>query len=220
MSAASAIVFITPARMLGELLISHFAEAAADIEVILAESFSERVQQTLDSNAMCIFVDFGYKSSPELIGSIRKARGMAPSNTVALLSHCFDHELLSRALALGVKGFISTELGLETLVPACRMLVAGGELMPARLLLEISHGLDPIEERSGAPLARHNTLLTDREREILVLIRQGKPNKIIAAQLELHETIVKNHVRKLMRKTGTRNRVELALAFERPDRSN
>jgi DNA-binding NarL/FixJ family response regulator len=207
MSAASAIVFITRARMLGDLLIKHFAETAPDIGVVLVDSFSERVHQTLASNGVYVFVDFGFTSKPELIVSIRKARGMAPSNTFAILTLCVDHELMSRALALRVKGFISVEMGLETLVPACRMLLAGGELMPSRFLLEFSHG------HSGVPLGRHYARLTERERQILDLVRQGKPNKIIAAQLELRETVIKNQIRKLMRKTGTQNRLQLALAF-------
>ena len=57
--------------------------------------------------------------------------------------------------------------------------------------------------------------LTPRECDVLNLLREGKPNKIIAAALDLKETTVKIHVRHIMKKLKATNRTEAALMAER-----
>lgn len=51
---------------------------------------------------------------------------------------------------------------------------------------------------------------TPRELEIVLLVRAGKPNKLIAHALGIAESTVKVHIRNLMRKTRTTNRVQVA----------
>lgn len=53
--------------------------------------------------------------------------------------------------------------------------------------------------------------LTNREREILMLIRMGKTNAEIAGHLELSINTVKTHAKNLFRKLGVRNRTEASL---------
>lgn len=68
--------------------------------------------------------------------------------------------------------------------------------------------LDPPE-----PLTALTEELTGREREILVRVAAGARNGEIARDLGISEHTVKFHVSKLLRRTGTRNRAELAAAF-------
>jgi DNA-binding NarL/FixJ family response regulator len=60
--------------------------------------------------------------------------------------------------------------------------------------------------------------LTDREREVRGLIEQGLPDKVIAERLVLSVKTVEKHVGAVLRKTGARNRTELAALARRTDR--
>jgi DNA-binding NarL/FixJ family response regulator len=56
--------------------------------------------------------------------------------------------------------------------------------------------------------------LTDREREVLDLIKEGSPNKLIARLLGISECTVKIHVRNVLWKTHSRNRTQAAMSTE------
>ena len=58
--------------------------------------------------------------------------------------------------------------------------------------------------------------LTKRERTVLELVRQGRANKEIALALHMSISTVKAHVRNIMQKTGSSNRIQLALGVHRP----
>jgi DNA-binding NarL/FixJ family response regulator len=53
--------------------------------------------------------------------------------------------------------------------------------------------------------------LTPSEQRVLELLREGKPNKVIARELEIEETTVKVHVRRIMKKLHAANRTQAAL---------
>lgn len=59
----------------------------------------------------------------------------------------------------------------------------------------------------------HN--LSDRENDIMELMVQGKPNKIIALELGIKLQTVKNHITTIFLKLGVTNRIEAALKFLR-----
>ena len=63
----------------------------------------------------------------------------------------------------------------------------------------------------GSALAISSPRLTPRQRQVLELLGQGRPNKVIAQRLALCESTVKVHVRQIMRKLGATNRAEVAL---------
>jgi DNA-binding NarL/FixJ family response regulator len=118
------------------------------------------------------------------------------------------------ALQAGASGFLLKNVPPEELLSAIRV-VAGGESVVApritrRLLDRFAGQLSPPPESDGLI-----GQLTDREREVLLLVAQGLSNVEIAERLYVAETTVKTHVGRILTKLGLRDRVQaVVLAYE------
>jgi DNA-binding NarL/FixJ family response regulator len=127
--------------------------------------------------------------------------------TFDLDSHVYD------AIRAGASGFLLKDVRPDHLAQAVRTIAAGEMLLaPAitrRLVEEFVSGPEP----GVTPAALGQ--LTDREREVLLLIAAGHSNAEIAAELFLSDTTVKTHVTRILTKLGLRDRVQAAvLAYE------
>ncbi len=127
--------------------------------------------------------------------------------TFDLDSHVYD------AIRAGASGFLLKDVRPEQLAHAVRTIAAGEMLIaPAitrRLVEEFVRGPQP----GHTPAALDQ--LTDREREVLMLVAAGHSNAEIAGHLFLSDTTVKTHVTRILTKLGLRDRVQAAvLAYE------
>jgi len=118
------------------------------------------------------------------------------------------------ALAAGASGFLLKDALPDELVHAVRVVAAGDALLApsvTRRLLERFATQRPSAPRKAQALAD----LTEREREILVLIAKGLSNGEIATQLFIAEQTVKTHVSRIFTKLGVRDRVQaVILAYD------
>jgi len=127
----------------------------------------------------------------------------------------FDHdEYVVEALRAGASGFIVKDAPSDEVVRAVRVVAAGDALLSPsvtrRLLTRVTATLPrPIESRRGLDE------LTERERDVLVQVAQGKSNLEISEALHVSEATVKTHVSHLLEKLGLRDRVQaVVLAYE------
>lgn len=109
------------------------------------------------------------------------------------------------ALRRGANGYISTTAGLEVFIHALRFVAVGGTYVPAQCMLLARCAEAPVA--SQAPPGS----LTGRECAVIQAIRQGKPNKVIAYELNMCESTVKVHVRHIMKKLRAKNRTDVAI---------
>jgi DNA-binding NarL/FixJ family response regulator len=118
------------------------------------------------------------------------------------------------ALAAGASGFLLKDALPDELVQAVRVVAAGDALLApsvTKRLLERFASQRPAAPRKAESLRS----LTEREREILVLIGRGRSNTEIAAELFIGEQTVKTHVSRIFMKLGVRDRVQaVILAYD------
>ncbi|MFP3466383.1 response regulator [Leifsonia sp. SIMBA_070] len=138
-----------------------------------------------------------------------------PHRPLVLMLTTFDaDEYVYDALQAGASGFLLKDAPPDDLVHAVRVIAAGEALLAPRVtkrLLERFATQRPGVNRQEARLAG----LTEREREILVLVGRGRSNAEIAADLFIAEQTVKTHVSRIFTKLGLRDRVQaVILAFD------
>ena len=138
-----------------------------------------------------------------------RALKVHPPLRVVILSMHADESYVVRALMAGAKAYLLKEATEEDLLPAVRAVAAGKSFFsPAisRLLLE-----DYVRQLKQRGLEDSFHLLTDREREVLQLLAEGRSNKEVAGVLGVGLSTIETHRANLMQKLGLRNTAEIVL---------
>ena len=136
---------------------------------------------------------------------INAVKQVMPGVAVVVLANRPDLEMTRTVIGLCAKAYIPMSMGFEIAAEALRFVLAGGTYVPAEYFLG--------ETASPSPNA-HSTesnALTARELLVTRAIQQGKPNKVIAYELNMCESTVKVHVRHIMQKLGAKNRTAVAV---------
>jgi DNA-binding NarL/FixJ family response regulator len=137
-----------------------------------------------------------------------------PEASTVVLADSDDVDEVNRALAYGVRGYIPTSVEWEVAVAALRLVSAGGTFVPADALR--STASKPGDQPEGERQGRSDGLdLTPRELSVIDLLREGKPNKLIATRLDMQENTVKVHVRNILKKLNAANRTHAAFVANR-----
>jgi len=129
---------------------------------------------------------------------------LSPGTPVIVLAYNHDAELARTAICHGAKGYIPVSLGFQITIEAVRFVLAGGSYVPMELLARGWPGDAPSQPPTSG-------LVTARELAVVRAIQQGKSNKVIAYELNMCESTVKVHVRRIMKKLKARNRTEVAM---------
>jgi DNA-binding NarL/FixJ family response regulator len=142
------------------------------------------------------------------------ARADAPQ-VIVLTTFDLD-EYAFAAIRAGAAAFLLKDATPETLLGAVRTVHAGDSVVaPSTTRRLLEHFAATVPDPGGAAPDRRLEGLTDREREVLVLVGRGLTNGEIAAQFVVSEATVKTHIGRLLAKTGSRDRVQLVvLAYE------
>ena len=148
---------------------------------------------------------------PETVSDIALLHEKIPNAAIIVICDGDDARHVGEALRQGIRGYIPTTLTPHILMGALRLVQAGGTFVPAGALIDaLSQEQLALDNTEAEVAALDRCGLTPRQREVLDLLRQGKPNKIIAHSLDMCESTVKVHVRQIMRKMRVSNRTELA----------
>jgi DNA-binding NarL/FixJ family response regulator len=146
----------------------------------------------------------------EALVALREAIPAAP---LVVLSGEDNPGVVRAAIERGAMGFIPKSSTPEVLIHALRLVLAHGVYLPPAVLDAAGPPSTATSAASQATAGR-TTLpgLTPRQMDVLRCVIQGKPNKIIARELDVSEGTVKAHLSSVLHALGTRNRTEAVYA--------
>jgi DNA-binding NarL/FixJ family response regulator len=122
-----------------------------------------------------------------------------------------DDEFVFAALKAGGRGYILKESDPETMLRAVRAVAHGESLLSPAIAQKVLHQFAAPSAAGPAGCAPLCDDLTEREREVLILIGQGHNNKEIARQLSISEKTVKNHIANIFSKLHVYDRTQAVL---------
>jgi DNA-binding NarL/FixJ family response regulator len=140
------------------------------------------------------------------IEATRAILAEAPGVAVLVLTSFSDRKRITGALDAGAVGYLLKDASADEVVRGIRTAAEGGSPLDpraARMLLETKNAPDPLEG------------ISPRERDVLALLLDGMPNKLIARRLGISEKTVKSHLTSIFRHIGVNDRVQAILWVER-----
>jgi DNA-binding NarL/FixJ family response regulator len=140
------------------------------------------------------------------IGAIRILRESVPDMKILVLSSYNDEKYIRDAMRAGADGYVLKSVSTSELVRIIRCFCQGQPII-SPYLVNLTLDLKEKEE----PESTTRVELTEREREILKCITDGKSNKEISDGLFVSVETVKSHVKNLYKKLNVKNRVEAAM---------
>ncbi|MEU6859900.1 response regulator transcription factor [Glycomyces sp. NPDC046736] len=188
---------------------THILSAAEDIAVVDAVSGADAVDRVMTLRPDVVLLDI---RMPDVDGLtvLKRLKNLSHPPITAMLTTFDTDEYVYTALRLGAAGFLLKDTEPEHLAYQVRALVTEGAVLSAKVTQAVVAGY---LERSDAnrPNPRLDRL-TERERQILLLLAEGKSNGEISAELFLGLGTVKDHVSSILTKLQVSNRVQAALA--------
>ncbi|MDF9812422.1 response regulator transcription factor [Streptomyces sp. SPB162] len=182
-----------------------FLEVQGDIDVVgEAGDGDEGVARAEELRPDVILMDIKMPGA-DGISALRKLRELGNPARVLIVTSFTEQRTIVPALRAGAAGYVYKDVDPEALAGAIRSVHAGHVLLQP----EVADALLS-QEFPTAGQGRGNAL-TEREREVLTLIADGRSNREIARALVLSEKTVKTHVSNILMKLDVSDRTQAAL---------
>jgi DNA-binding NarL/FixJ family response regulator len=178
------------------------------VECAALDTAFQRLAEGLHVDLMILDLQMpGYSG----LDSVRAVRSRWPEVPVLVLSGNEDPAVVRECIELGAFGFVPKSAPSEQFTAALTLVLSGGVYLPPASL---SVGVPATPAQQDA-WSRLGARLTERQRQVLLGIVQGKPNKVIARDLGLSDTTVKSHVAHILDALVVSNRTEAVYALAR-----
>jgi len=178
----------------------------ADIEVVgEAADGREAIERTLTLAPDVLLLDIAMPGLGGLEAAL-EVRKQAPHVKVLVLTQYGDKEYVHRFLKIGAAGYVMKRAAGAELLSAIRAVYRGGSFLDPSIAPEVIEGY---LRRSEAETGDAYDLLSDREKQVLKLIAEGRSNQEIADLLTLSVKTVMAHRASLMEKLDLHSRTDL-----------
>ncbi|MEV1052890.1 response regulator transcription factor [Streptomyces sp. NPDC049887] len=182
-----------------------FLEVQDDIEVVgEAGDGEEGVARAGELRPDVVLMDVRMPGT-DGIEALRKLRALDNTAKVLVVTSFTERRTVVPALRAGASGYVYKDVDPDALAAAIRSVHAGHVLLQP----EVAGALLAQDEPGGGQ--GRGTSLTEREREVLGLIADGRSNREIARALVLSEKTVKTHVSNILMKLDLADRTQAAL---------
>ena len=205
----SSVVLIDERILARECLRNSLASYHAPWEVVACssmEEWHEQADQPPPLAAVLFHVGSDKIVDPPMEESIKRLIKASGSVPLIILADRDDAVQVLNAFEFGVRGYIPSSVSVGVCVEAINLALAGGVFVPASTVVAMRGAIPPDFSYDR----RLTQIFTARQVEVAKAIWEGKPNKIIAYELDMCESTVKVHIRNIMRKLKVNNRTEAA----------
>ncbi|MFF6775232.1 response regulator [Streptomyces sp. NPDC012637] len=184
-----------------------FLEVQEDIEVVGEGSDGEEgVARAEELRPDVVLMDVKMPGT-DGIEALRRLRELGNPARVLVVTSFTEQRTVVPALRAGARGYVHKDIDPDALAAAIRSVHAGHVLLQA----EVAEALLSQDEHGQGGSTGRGSTLTEREREVLGLIADGRSNREIARALVLSEKTVKTHVSNILMKLDLADRTQAAL---------
>ncbi len=218
-SAEMKILIVDDHPLIREAVRHVLVQLDRDVQVFDADDCAAAADQILAHQDLdLVLLDLSLPGSSGL-SALESLREQFPAVPVVVLSARDDPGVVVGALDAGAMGFIPKTSSNELMISALRLVFSGGVYVPPQAISGGSHddpaGFAQIPEALPTGMNPSDIGLTERQSEVLALLLQGKPNKVICRALNLAEGTVKIHVTAILKALGASNRTQAVIAASR-----
>ena len=171
--------------------------------VIEAESFDQAQKLASGSGKIDLIILDLMMPGMDGLNGLKSMLKKYPEVPIVMLSGTAKNEVIIDAMKMGARGFIPKTISGKAMRNAIRLILSGDTYMPPGDLTDAMQLGNNTQIDSG-PIKD----LTPREREIIILLTEGHPNKQIARLIGLKEITVKVHLQSIFRKFDVSNRTQ------------
>lgn len=193
------------------LIVHALSQVLPDLEMeldILGAANREETLTVLARHPDCalVLLDLALPGAHglDLLAELRRSFPRLP---LVVLSATHDRATIGAALAAGARGFVAKTSDPAALLDAVRTVLSGGahftrDIAPTRVTIVDGVSIEVLG-------------LTQRQSEVMLLLAQGKPNKLICRDLRLSEGTVKVHVSAILKALNVHSRAQVIVELAR-----
>jgi two-component system, NarL family, nitrate/nitrite response regulator NarL len=145
---------------------------------------------------------------------LRAVRARYPDSRIVVVTTASSRQQFAACLAAGMAGYLVADVARQVLLESVRLVMRGVQVFPTMLVTGMLAGggeRDPQTDSDASSRRDEPQRLSPREQDILALLVEGASNKNIGIRLQIEDSTVKVHLRKILKKIPAANRTQAAV---------